>query len=250
MADQTITPTSEATAGHAESKLSAIIFDLDGVLVNSAPCHRDAFIEVLRPLGIENFDYSRFAGWRTRDVVVFVLAEAGIAATGELIDSASTRKSKRARDLMAATHPVVDGAVEMLHRLRDRGFQLALASSGSRESVGMFLDSTATRPLFLSVLTGGDVVHAKPNPEIYTRTFQRLGLSPSEGLIVEDAVAGVHAARDAGSRAVGVAGSCRAEDLREAGALDVLDAVATLPQWLEYWLGTVPNRQLPKNKNQ
>jgi len=96
----------------------------------------------------------------------------------------------------------------------------------------MFLDTTETRPLFRSVLTGGDVKHAKPDPEIYTRTFQRIGLDPAEGIIVEDAVAGVLAARAAGSQAVGIAGTCLAEDLKAAGALDVLDAVATLPAWL------------------
>ncbi len=231
MANRTNTPLPEA-AGCAGKKLSAVVFDLDGVLIHSAPCHRDAFIEVLYPLGITTFEYSRFAGWRTRDVVVFVLAEVGIECSESAITEAAEAKSRRARELMAASNPVAKGCVELLRELADRGYELALASSGSRESVQMFLDSTGTAPMFRSVLTGGDVALAKPDPEIYTRTFLNLNLPPQDCLVIEDAVAGVQAACAAGSSAIGVAGSCHPDELRRAGALDILDNVADLPDWI------------------
>ena len=79
--------------------------------------------------------------------------------------------------------------------------------------------------MFRSVLTGGDVSRAKPDPEIYQRTFQTIGVDPKLCLVVEDAVAGVTAAIRAGGAVVGVAGTCKETDLSGAGALAVLPGV-------------------------
>jgi HAD superfamily hydrolase (TIGR01509 family) len=208
------------------------VFDMDGVLVNSAPCHREAFEEIFALFGIRDFEYSRFAGWRTRDVVEKVLGDAGYAATVTEIDTASARKSQLAREKMAACDPVVPGCAEVLRSLSAQGYTLALASSGSRESVGAFLDTTGVRPLFKSVLTGGDVRHAKPDPEIYRVTFEQIQTDPADCLVVEDAAAGVEAARRAGASVVGVQGTCAPADLISAGALEVLSDLRQLPVWL------------------
>lgn len=210
----------------------AIIFDLDGVLVNSAPFHRAAFEEIFAPFGIQTFEYSLFAGWRTRDVVVKVLSDAGCEVTDEEIDGAAAEKSRLARERMAAADPVVPGCAELLQTLKNQGLTLALASSGSPASVAAFFESTGVRPLFQSVLTGGDVQHAKPDPEIYSRTCEQLGLDPADCLVVEDAPAGVAAACRAGVLAVGIQGTCRPEALLEAGAVTVLSGIRDLPEWL------------------
>lgn len=229
---ETVIPLIPDALARLPNTLRVIVFDMDGVLIHSAPCHRQAFVDVLQPLGINSFEYSRFAGWRTREVIEFVLAEAGIAAPESLIAETAAEKSRRAREILEAAEPLAQGCVEVLCELDRAGFVIALASSGSTESVGAFLAATRTSSLFRSVLTGNDVRLAKPDPEIYSRTFECLGVLPEQGLIVEDAVAGVRAARAAGSRAVAVEGTCRPEDLRAAGALDVLSGIAALPAWL------------------
>lgn len=216
----------------AGPKTRVIVFDLDGVLVDSAPSHRAAFEEIFAPYGVQDFEYARFAGWRTRDVVEKVLRDAGHSATSEEIDAASARKSRLAREKMAACDPVVPGCVEVLRELARCGYTLALASSGSAESIRMFLDGAGVRALFRSVLTGGDVRRAKPDPEIYRLTFEKLGTDPVDCLVVEDAVAGIEAARRAGASAVGVRGTCQPEELIAAGALDVLSDLRELPGWL------------------
>jgi HAD superfamily hydrolase (TIGR01509 family) len=216
----------------ARFKTQAIVFDLDGVLVNSAPCHRAAFEEIFAPFGIHDFEYSRFAGWRTRDVVQKVLSDAGCDFSPGIIDTAAARKSELAREKMAACDPVVPGCADVLRELSSRGYTLALASSGSPESVAMFLDSTAVRPLFRSVLTGADVRHAKPDPEIYQRTCEQLRVDPADCLVVEDAAAGVAAARLAGASVIGIRGTCSPEELIQAGAMDVLSDIWELPAWL------------------
>ena len=227
-----MTDTMSVRSPVAGSRTRAIVFDLDGVLLNSAPCHRAAFEEIFAPFGIHDFEYTRFAGWRTRDVVEKVFSDAGYAADAGIIDTAAARKSELARQKMAACDPVVPGCADVLRELSSRGYTLALASSGSPQSVAVFLDSTAVRPLFRSVLTGGDVRHAKPDPEIYQRTCEQLRIDPADCLVVEDAVAGVVAARAAGTSVIGVRGACSPEELLQAGALDVLSHIRELPAWL------------------
>ena len=94
--------------------------------------------------------------------------------------------------------------------------------------------------MFRSVLTGGDVSQAKPNPQIYSRTFEAIGVDPQRCLVVEDAVAGVIAAIRAGGSVVGVAGTCSEADLSGAGAIAVLSSVRVLPAWLRKFNAAQP----------
>jgi beta-phosphoglucomutase len=219
-----------------QTAFAAVVFDMDGVLVHSAPCHSAAFEKVLEKyFGITDFKYPPFAGWRTRDVIEAVLAGRGILASPEMVSAAAAEKTRVALELIENSPTVVAGITELLTELRDCGLILALASSGSPQSVQSFLKTSSSSGMFRSVLTGGDVSHAKPDPEIYERTFQTIGLDPKLCLVVEDAVAGVTAAIRAGGAVVGVAGTCKESDLSGAGALAVLPGVVALPAWLRTW---------------
>ena len=215
-----------------EHMLDAIVFDLDGVLVDSAPCHRAAFEEVFRPLGVHDFDYSRYAGWRTNDVVESVLGRIGFDATPEFVTGLAGRKSQLAREKLAKSNPIDQDCLAVLGTLA-RSYTLALASSGSRQSVEMFLNTNNCAHLFQSVLCGDSVSKAKPDPEIYERTFDALQIDPGTGAVVEDAVAGIVAAKAAGAGAIiGIAGTCPADQLLGAGASHVIHALAELPELL------------------
>lgn len=218
------------------STIQGLIFDLDGVLIDSAGCHAAAFDQVFQAFGIEDFDYARYAGWRTLDTVQEVLRRAGRRASVEAIAQASRDKSRLAREMIAARKPIVEGCVSLLTQWANR-YQLALASSGSRLSVDAFLDLTGSRALFRSVLSGDDVQFAKPHPETYSRTIAILGLQPSACLVVEDAVAGVEAACTAGAIVVGLAGTCTAGQLSRAGAVCVIHSLSDVGDVL---LGRAP----------
>ena len=133
--------------------------------------------------------------------------------------------------MLAVELPLAPGCVAMLKLLAQR-YQLALASSGSRASVGAFLNHTGLLPLFKSVLSGDDVQHAKPNPELFIQSIRNLDLQPEQCIVVEDAVAGVEAARSAGARAIGM-GKQYTTELTEAGAERVVDSLAELAQVLD-----------------
>jgi beta-phosphoglucomutase len=158
---------------------------------------------------------------RTRDCLRIVMKEKGKnLPEGELLALAN-RKSRLSYERLAAENPVVPGTIETLRTLA-RDFRLGLASSASKESVMAFLDANDLRLLFATVLHGGDVERAKPDPEIYLRSCAEMALPPADCLVIEDSIAGIQAAKAAGIFTVGIAATCPASDLLAAGADDCI----------------------------
>jgi beta-phosphoglucomutase-like phosphatase (HAD superfamily) len=112
------------------------------------------------------------------------------------------------------------------------GFELALASSGSRGSVETFLEINNCRPRFRSILTGADVTLAKPDPEIYLKTFAALQLPAEACVVIEDAVSGIEAARRAGAASIAITGTSSEEALRAAGAGHIVEHLLEIPELL------------------
>jgi len=214
------------------SQIRGIVLDMDGVLIHSATTHEQAFSQVFNYIGINDFDYSLYAGWRTTDVVADVFRTRGIASSPGAIASAASEKTHLARQLLAADYPLDRNCGRVLGQL-GANFRLALASSGSRQSVDTFLKNSGARSFFGSVLSGDDVTRAKPDPELYARSIEALNLPPQDCLVVEDAPAGVRAGKLAGARVVGLAGTVSKQELEQAGADYVLETLGDLPQLVE-----------------
>ena len=204
-----------------DTAIRGIVFDLDGVLIHSAASHAAALEHVIPGCRVHDLEYAPYAGWPTPEVIADVLARRGRSVSAEAIAEMAREKSRLARELLEASKPLAKDCEVTLAELAG-GFQLALASSGSRSNVDAFLKLTGSRSLFGSVLGGEDVTRGKPDPEIYVRSAAGLGLGAARCLVVEDAVAGVTAAWAAGCPVVGVAGTCPAEALRAAGAGQVI----------------------------
>jgi beta-phosphoglucomutase len=222
------------------------VFDLDGVLVHSTPCHRAAFEQVFERLGIRDFEYSSYAGWRTSEVIKDVLSRRGLPVDPETLRKLASEKSALARRMVEEASPLDPCCGAVLARLAAR-YTLALASSGSLASIDSFLKISGARSLFRAILCGEDVTNAKPDPEIYLRCARQLNVDPAECLVIEDAVAGIEAARSAGARPVGIAGTCPTPDLERAGAAFVLSDLCALPAALDraavdrsQWTAIVP----------
>jgi len=210
--------------------IAGVIFDLDGVLMQSGPAHARAFIQVLADYGIGEFTYDRFAGQRTLDVFREVFAKRGIAVSDDEVAACSRRKSELARGWMSAAMPITEDCVSVIGELSGR-YRLALASSGSRRSVDVFLDATGLHGAFLSVLSGDDVCFAKPDPELFSRSIEALHARPHECAVVEDAEAGIAAARNAGARVIGFTQD-RVEALTAAGAETIVGSLRELRRLL------------------
>ena len=203
--------------------IACCIFDLDGVVVDTARYHYLAWRELAAGLG---FDFTPARGEATRGVSRMASLEIVLAAGGmqerftpEEKERLAERKNARYLELIGAMTPsdVLPGVREFLGELRGRGVKVVLGSSS--KNAGAILDRCALRPLFDAVVDGTLVTRAKPDPEVFVRGAEDVGLPAAECVVFEDAAAGVAAARRAGMRAVGVGCSATlaAADLRIPG---------------------------------
>jgi len=207
--------------------LEGIVFDMDGVLLESSSIHEAAYRQALAAVPLRSFDYSRIAGLRTQDAIRAVLAENNILLPDAQVDELAAAKSRLALARIRDENPIAPGAQHVLESL-SKQTRLALASSASPETVNTFVDRNQLRRLFQCVLHSGDVASAKPSPEIFETAVRRLDLSPSDCLVVEDAVAGIQAAKAAGAVACGIPNTCPASQLEQAGADFIIDCLEDL----------------------
>lgn len=180
----------------------AVVFDMDGVLIDSTPLHREAFVRALAPYAIDTVDYGPIAGMRTPDAFRKIFAARGRSVDEAEIEALTVAKRAAFRDLTSAGLPYVDGAIAVVRALGAAGYRVALASSGSPESVATFVRESGLGDVFEVVLHGNDVPAAKPDPGIYLLAAERLGLSPARTLVVEDSGAGIAAGLAAGAAVV------------------------------------------------
>ena len=200
---------------------------MDGVLLASSPIHEAAYRQALSALPIRHFDYRRLAGLRTMDGIRAVLTENGIALPEQQVDALAAHKSGIALQRIIAENPIVPGATQVLRSL-SQTHKLGLATSASPAAVNAFLDQNALRPWFQCVVHSGDVRRAKPSPEIFQTAFLCLGLEPANCLVVEDATAGIQAAKSAGAAACGIPSTCSVTELEAAGADWIIDSLEDL----------------------
>jgi HAD superfamily hydrolase (TIGR01509 family) len=196
--------------------LQGIVFDMDGVIINSHPAHREAWQKFLRTLGKEisdsNLDFI-LEGRKRQDILRHFLGELSDA---ELVEYGN-KKDEYFRELGENIQPVA-GVVEFLEELGQAGVPAAVATSASEQRTRFTLQKLNLAPHFQAVVTGDDVAEGKPNPAIYQLAAERLRLSSHMLVAFEDAPCGVLAARSAGMRCVGVGNRSRAVALRQAGA--------------------------------
>ena len=141
---------------------------MDGVLVDSTPIHAQAFEEVFRSVGIDDFEYASYAGMRTAEVIRDVILQRGRLLQPEEIAGLAAAKTRLAVQRMKAANPVFPHALEVLERLSAR-YLLALVSSGSEVSVRSFIDVNRVGRTFRTVVHGGDVATRSPRQMVIGR---------------------------------------------------------------------------------
>ncbi|MGJ8696316.1 MAG: HAD family hydrolase [Verrucomicrobiaceae bacterium] len=179
----------------------ALIFDLDGTLVDSMPAHFDAWCKALADHGApgvfpEDVFYA-MGGRPTRDIVEILNGEQGLK-----LDPDAVALAKR-RHFMGSLSKVefIDEVIEFARANRGK-VPMAVASGGTRLVVEKTLQSLGVSDLFDEVVTADDVVNGKPAPDIFLEAASRLEVAPEGCVVFEDAPAGIRAARDAGMEVV------------------------------------------------
>jgi len=181
-----------------------VIFDMDGVLVDSYRAHYESWCRLAasqgRSISLAEFDGT--FGRTSREVIASLWPD--VAADARQVAEWDRRKEALFREILAASFPAMPGAVRLVRQLREAGVPVALGSSGPPENVALVLDRLGIRPLLAAVVNGADVRRGKPDPEVFLLAALRLGIPPQRCVVVEDAPAGIEAAHRAGMAAVGV----------------------------------------------
>lgn len=198
------------------SHFAAVVFDMDGVLVNSHPVHRRAWQQFLKTLGREvsesELDYI-LDGHKRSDILCHflgALSPAQLAAYGQ-------RKDSLFRESAREIQPI-DGLTDFVEHIARQGIPMAVATSASESRTRFTLRQLRLHRYFRAIVTGKDVVFGKPAPDIYRLACTRLGVRPSRAIAFEDAIGGVRAAKTAGLFCVGVLSHQPAASLSAAGA--------------------------------
>jgi beta-phosphoglucomutase len=195
---------------------AAIIWDLDGVLILSAEWHYAAWRRALAEVGVDLTpnQFRETFGRRNEEILAHVLGDGAKRALAEGIPD---RKERYYRRLMLEHVEPAPGAAAWLRYASDHGVRQAVASSAPRENIEAVLDRLGLRPHFQAIRAAEDVTRGKPAPDIFQAAGAALGCEAARSLVVEDAPAGVAAAKAAGMRCLAVATSHPRETLAGAG---------------------------------
>jgi beta-phosphoglucomutase len=195
----------------------AVLWDLDGTVVDSADFHWRAWRDTMKAEGLD-LSYPQFLASFGRRNDTFLGDWLGVDASAARIARVGDAKEQRYRDLVIA-HGLspLPGAAEWIARLRRDGWRQAIASSAPRANVEVMVRAASLR---VDAIVGAeDVTAGKPDPEVFLAAAAALGAPPARCVVVEDAAVGIEAARRAGMRCIGVSA---------AGALPADVAVGSL----------------------
>lgn len=197
----------------------AVLWDVDGTLVDTAELHFQAWLMLANELGkpFTRADFAGTFGWRNPEIIPKIF--------GPHYDDAAIQRLGDQKEVMyraAAANGValLPGVQALLGAVTERGGLQAIGSSAPRANVDMILKMTQTAAYFAAVVTLEDTSRGKPDPEVFLRGADRLGVPPSRCIVMEDAPVGIQAAKAGGMKAVGVTfvGHHPAEKLQAAGA--------------------------------
>ena len=186
--------------------MKAVIFDMDGVIVDTNPHHRTAWRDYYQRHGktLSDKDFlQHVAGKHNSDIVAHLFA--GQTLTPDEVLRIGNEKETLFRELYRPDITPVAGLVDFLRALKAADVRTAVATSAPIENLDFVLDTLDIRPYFDALLSENMVSHPKPDPEIYEKAAEMLGVEPVECVIFEDSMTGIQAAKASGAFVVGVA---------------------------------------------
>ncbi len=209
--------------------MQAIIFDMDGVIVDSEPTHVRIETSIFRDLGISltEAEHREFQGVTSHEIWHTLMQRYGLDLNADTL--AAKQRAIFLERLAADEVPLVPGVSDIIRDLATHGSTLAVASSSVRAVVESVLSHAKVAHLFSAIACGDEVAQSKPAPDVFLLAAARLGVSPAECVVIEDSENGVAAAKAAGMHCVGFRNpssgnpELAAADARVAGAKELSD---------------------------
>jgi len=181
-----------------------VIFDMDGVIIDSEPVYFEIDKQMFEELNIAvSFEeHCSYVGTSSQNMWNAIITKHGVAEQpAELMRkeySLYLEHLANAKDLQP-----IDGVVELIHELYKDNFKLVLASSSQMASIDIVLNKFKLDELFIAKVSGSELAHSKPHPEIFLRSARLIKSDPSECIVIEDSKNGVTAAKAAGMKCIG-----------------------------------------------
>jgi HAD superfamily hydrolase (TIGR01509 family) len=222
------------------SQSEAVIFDMDGVIVDSEPRHEAAFLEVVRAIGYGerlNLHFDDFVGRSDHELwQAFIKTHQPPYSLQELLEL----KRQRVIEIIRREQPLFEGLTALVEKIASC-YCLGVASGSERLVVEEVLALQGLRKFFRATVTASDVKHGKPAPDIFLRTAELLEVRPQSCWVIEDSKPGIAAGLAAGMRVIAITNTYPAAELRQA-----THVVSTYPEIERLLIGVYTNR--PKSK--
>lgn len=182
-------------------KMSGILFDVDGVLVDSYDAHLKSWQLVAAKDGFEFFetDFSDTFGMSGREIIDRIWKIP--LGTGELRER-DEHKEIAYREIVRDEFPAMPGAVAIVRRLHAAGMLIGIGSSGPRENVELAVEKLGIGEYLGAVVSGSDIRYGKPDPEVYLKGAEKLGLPCDRCVVIDDAIFGIESAHAAGMKCI------------------------------------------------
>ena len=183
---------------------TAVIFDLDGTLVDSEPNYYEAGRQVLDELGVPGYswsDHERFVGISTLETVAVWKDQYGLRAS---VDELFLAKNRRYLELARAATPAYPEMRKFVELLAGEGVPMAVASGSSPEAIEAVLAGTGLDAYLPLAVSADEVARGKPAPDVFLEAARRLGADPADCVVLEDAAPGAVAAHAAGMRCIAI----------------------------------------------
>lgn len=202
-----------------------VIFDMDGVLIDSYEPHRISWQDMAGEYGVRMTDeeFAQTFGRTSHDIILDFW---GRDITDGQVRRMDDRKEQIFRELLRDHLPIMDGAARLIDDLLASGFKVGIGSSGPPENVNLVVEELKLATRLSGRTTGADVTRGKPDPQVFLRTAEKMQLDPACCLVVEDAIHGITAAKRAGMKAIGLTGTATREALSQADL--VVDSLTEL----------------------
>lgn len=212
-------------------KKFAILFDMDGVIIDSNPFHKISLKQFCKEHGHDLSEEQlrlKIYGRPNKDWIPNVL---GHHLTAEQVKQYGEEKEALFREMYKNDVKLVDGLLQFLMEMQQDQVPMAIATSAPRSNVDFTLAHTHTEKYFKAILDEAFVTKGKPDPEIYLKTAAALGFDPKDCVVIEDSLSGIDAGKAAGCKVIGITTTHTAEELSHTDM--------TIPDFTQLHLGDI-----------
>lgn len=188
------------------SLLKACIFDLDGVIVDTVPAHYTAWKAMADEVGVpfDEKENENLKGVSRVNSMKHILSLGNIEKTDEEIKSYTKRKNAIYVDIISSMTPkdILPGVLKLIDTLKANGVGIAIGSAS--KNTPTILKCVGLDKVFKVIVDGNQITHSKPDPEVFLKGAEQLGVAPENCVVIEDAKSGVKAAKRGGMKCIGV----------------------------------------------